>query len=108
MRRNWYHSIVAIAFAALLAEVSWAQNTDGAEPPKMKMTTEIPEGLTTPDSIKTRLGELNFFDGVPDVESAQTGEHDGGSFRRADGFKGPFPDRQHHKRLYVLVAGDGR
>jgi len=40
-------------------------------PPKMKMTTEIPKGVTTPDNIQTRVGELNFFDGVPDVESAQ-------------------------------------
>ena len=71
MRRNWCHSIVTVAFSALLAEVSWVQNTSGAEPPKMKMTTEIPEGLTTPDDIQTRMGELNFFDGVPDVESAQ-------------------------------------
>jgi hypothetical protein len=37
----------------------------------MKMTTEIPKGLTTPDNIQTRVGELNFFDGVPDIESAQ-------------------------------------
>ena len=37
----------------------------------MKMATEIPEGLTTPDNIQTRMGELNFFDGVPDIETAQ-------------------------------------
>jgi hypothetical protein len=41
------------------------------EVPEMKMTTELPEGLTTPDNIQTRVGELNFFDGVPDAESAQ-------------------------------------
>ena len=45
---------------------AWAQ-----EVPKMEMTTVIPEGITTPDNIQTRVGELNFFDGVPDVESAQ-------------------------------------
>jgi hypothetical protein len=28
-------------------------------------------GLTTPDNIQTRMGELNFFDGVPDIETAQ-------------------------------------
>ena len=37
----------------------------------MKMTTEIPPGITTPDSIETRLGDLNFFDGVPDAETVQ-------------------------------------
>jgi len=41
------------------------------EVPSMKMTTDIPEGVTTPDNIQTRVGELNFFDGVPDAESAQ-------------------------------------
>ncbi|HVS88718.1 MAG TPA: hypothetical protein VHF01_10935 [Candidatus Acidoferrum sp.] len=31
--------------------------------PKMKMTTDIPADLTTPDKVNTRLGELKFFDG---------------------------------------------
>jgi hypothetical protein len=30
-----------------------------AEPPRMKMTTEIPAGIITPDTIETRLGDLN-------------------------------------------------
>jgi hypothetical protein len=34
--------------------------------PKMKMTTEIPPGIAIPDQVDTRLGTLNFFDGVPD------------------------------------------
>lgn len=40
------------------------------EPPKMKMTTTIPDGITTPDNIETQLGDLNFFDGVPDEDTA--------------------------------------
>jgi len=35
-------------------------------PPKMKMTTEIPSQITTPDSVDTRIGTLKFFDGAPD------------------------------------------
>jgi hypothetical protein len=35
-------------------------------PPKMKMTTDIPASITTPDSVATRLGTLQFFDGFPD------------------------------------------
>jgi hypothetical protein len=35
-------------------------------PPQMKMTTEIPPSITTPDSVDTRLGTLKFFDGFPD------------------------------------------
>jgi len=37
--------------------------------PKMKMTTEIPPQLTTPDSVETRLGTLKFFDGFPDDQT---------------------------------------
>jgi len=29
----------------------------------MKMTTDIPKNITTPESIDTRLGTLRFFDG---------------------------------------------
>lgn len=41
------------------------------EPPKMKMTTEIPESITTPDSVETRIGTLGFFDGFPDDATTQ-------------------------------------
>jgi hypothetical protein len=34
--------------------------------PKMKMTTPIPDSIITPESLDTRLGKLNFFDGFPD------------------------------------------
>jgi hypothetical protein len=39
--------------------------------PKMKMTTDIPEAITTPDSVSTRLGTLQFFDGFPDDATTQ-------------------------------------
>lgn len=42
-----------------------------AQPPKMKMTTDVPPGIATPDKLNTRLGTLNLFDGVPDKETAQ-------------------------------------
>ncbi len=38
------------------------------EPPKMKMTTEVPEGIATPDSLETHIGTLKSFDGVPDAK----------------------------------------
>ena len=31
----------------------------------MKMTTPIPENITTPDKIESPIGTLEFFDGVP-------------------------------------------
>jgi len=37
----------------------------------MKMTTEVPAGIATPDTLETRLGTLRFFDGVPDEETTQ-------------------------------------
>jgi hypothetical protein len=51
-------------------------------PPKMKMTTEIPEGIATPDRVETRLGTLRFFDGVPDEETTQK-LYDSLDFQRA-------------------------
>ncbi len=43
----------------------------GASAPKMKMTTEVPEGVATPDRLETRLGTLTSFDGVPDRATAK-------------------------------------
>jgi hypothetical protein len=40
-------------------------------PPKMKMTTDIPKSITTPDKVETRLGTLEFFDGFPDDATTQ-------------------------------------
>lgn len=37
---------------------------------KYKNTTQIPVGITTPDKVKTSIGTLNFFDGVPTKETA--------------------------------------
>jgi hypothetical protein len=39
--------------------------------PKMKMTTDIPPQITTPDSVETRIGTLKFFDGAPDKATAE-------------------------------------
>ncbi len=53
-----------------------------AAPPKMKMTTEIPAEITTPDSVETRLGTLKFFDGFPDDATVQK-VYDNLDFQRA-------------------------
>ena len=37
----------------------------------MKMTTQIPPQITTPDSVETSLGTLKFFDGLPDKDTVQ-------------------------------------
>jgi hypothetical protein len=58
---------VAVAFAVLLS----AGAAHAQTPPKMKMTTPIPESITTPDSVETRLGTLKFVDGFPDEATVQ-------------------------------------
>jgi hypothetical protein len=42
-----------------------------APPPKLTMTTEIPESITTPDRVETRIGTLEFYDGIPTRETSQ-------------------------------------
>jgi len=57
---------VAVAATLLTCLAAWAD-----APPKMKMTTPIPEGITTPDRMETHLGVLTSFDGVPDAATTQ-------------------------------------
>jgi len=37
----------------------------------MKMTTQVPEGIATPDKLETAIGTLTSFDGVPDAVTTQ-------------------------------------
>ena len=58
-------------FAAALMGALAASTSFAADAPKLKMTTPIPEEITTPDSVETRLGTLKFFDGFPDEKTTQ-------------------------------------
>jgi hypothetical protein len=63
MKTTYKLNILAgILVCSLAATTSWAQTT----PPKMRMTTDVPPAITTPDNVETRLGKLHFFDGFPD------------------------------------------
>ena len=42
-----------------------------AASPTMKMTTDIPKEITTPDKVDTRIGTLRFKNGMPDKETIQ-------------------------------------
>ena len=42
-----------------------------ATPAKMKMTTEIPANVITPDKVETSIGTLEFNDGFPTDETAK-------------------------------------
>ncbi len=43
-----------------------------SKPPKMKMTTDIPTSITTPAKVKTSIGMLEYFDGVPIEKTVET------------------------------------
>ncbi len=60
-----YKCLLSVAILSLLATQGWSQ------PPRMKMTTPIPEGIATPDKLETSLGTLTSFDGVPDAATTQ-------------------------------------
>ena len=64
-RRNTL-KVLALLFAA-----SASIPASGQQASKMKMTTDIPRSLTTPDKVETRIGTLNFFDGFPDKATVE-------------------------------------
>lgn len=57
---------INLAAALMVAAAFATTHAQTQTPPKMKMTTDIPPQITTPDSVETRLGTLKFFDGFPD------------------------------------------
>jgi len=58
-------------FTLCAAALAVSSTLAAAESAKMKMTTNIPAGIATPDKLETRLGTLTSFDGVPDKETTQ-------------------------------------
>ena len=60
-------STLALTFVCAIAAVC----ATAADAPRMKMTTEIPKSITTPERVETRLGTLKFFDGFPDDATTQ-------------------------------------
>ena len=66
--RNRYKAIVFLTglLATSLVTAAWAGS------PKMKMTTDIPQSITTPDNVDTSIGTLKFFDGIPDKTTVGT------------------------------------
>jgi hypothetical protein len=71
-----------LTFLAAAALCAGCQSPDRSPPPAMKMTTEVPEGVATPDRLATRLGKLESFDGVPDARTTQI-VYDNLDFQRA-------------------------
>jgi hypothetical protein len=66
MKTTHKQNLFVAALACVLAGCASTDSQTAQNPPKMKMTTDIPPQITTPDTVETRLGTLNFFDGFPD------------------------------------------
>jgi hypothetical protein len=63
---------IATAIPALVVGCALAATcASAADAARMKMTTDIPESVTTPDRLETRIGTLSFFDGFPDDATTQ-------------------------------------
>jgi len=72
--------ILSSALAGLM--VTGIGQSSFAESAKMKMTTNIPEQITTPDQVESRIGTLNFKNGMPDRATIQA-VYDNIDFTRA-------------------------
>ena len=58
--------VSALMMAISLTATAWAES------PKMKMTTDVPSSITAPDKVKTSIGTLDYFDGVPTEKTLET------------------------------------
>jgi hypothetical protein len=69
MTKKFYGLLLVAAVAAASA---FAQSVSGpATAPTPGFNQKIPEKIMTPDKVETRIGALNFVDGVPTAETAQ-------------------------------------
>ena len=62
--RNHIGTILASLVLMAMASSTWA------EEPTPGFNTKIPESVMTPDKVKTRIGTLEFFDGIPTKETS--------------------------------------
>ena len=67
-RQTMYRKLIPVALAFLCGLIA---SSVFAQPPKLKMTTDIPESITAPDKEETSIGTLEYFDGVPSAESTR-------------------------------------
>ncbi|MGB0257659.1 MAG: hypothetical protein ACPGES_03310, partial [Coraliomargarita sp.] len=78
MMQKTARSMRLVALGAICATASAADS--------FQYTTEIPEGIITPDTVKTSIGTLTFTDGVPSRETADKAYDFMDTARAADAF----------------------
>ena len=66
-KMNKQMATLLLSFGVLVAD---SGNTFGQEPTP-GFNTKIPEWVLTPDTVETKLGTLEFFDGIPNEKSAE-------------------------------------
>ncbi len=76
MKQALLHSTRLLALSAFCASAVQA----------FEYTTEIPEGIITPDTVETSIGTLSFTDGVPSRETANKAYDFMDTARAADAF----------------------
>ena len=64
---NYLSALLMASITSLFATSSWAQSQ-----PAPKYAAKVPPSVTTPDTVKTRIGTLKFFDGLPDEATVKT------------------------------------
>lgn len=63
--------IAAAIVGALSLSGAYAQKPPAGAKPTPGFNTYIPPDILTPNTVQTRIGTLNFVDGVPTAETAQ-------------------------------------
>lgn len=66
VKRDKYGLGLLPVLAALALLPAWSQAA-----PKMKMATEVPPGIATPDKLESSIGTLTSVDGLPDTATTQ-------------------------------------
>jgi len=57
--------LAAVLAAALCLTSAYAQKAPDGAPPTPGFNTYIPQDVLTPNTVQTRIGALDFVDGVP-------------------------------------------
>ena len=77
MKTQLFFTLVLVGVLTIgLVSVSWAAAPDVkmiTQKPAMKMTTPIPQNITTPAKVETSIGTLEFFDGIPIGDTKDVG-----------------------------------
>ena len=79
-QKSALHKTVLASTIVIPLLIGSAVSPQAAE--QLKLTTPIPPGIAMPDTVETRLGTLNFFDGFPDQPTVEK-IYDNLDFQRA-------------------------